>query len=863
MRTDQFTLKAREAVLDSFRLAGSRRNSQVEPTHLLFILLQQQDSLVPALLKLLEADSAGIQRRLLGLLDSAPQLSEEAEAQASRELSAVLAASSREAASLGDEYVSTEHLLLALCQGKGNVALLLSQSNVTKDRILLALKELRGNQRVTSEEPEGTFKSLDKYTRDLTLLARQGKVDPIVGRDQEIRRVIQVLSRRQKNNPVLIGEPGVGKTAIAEGLAQRIVALDVPEQLKDKRLLALDMGALVAGAKYRGEFEERMKAVLQEISKAQGEILLFIDEIHTVVGAGAAEGSLDASNMLKPALARGELHCIGATTLDEYRKRIEKDPALERRFQPVFVAEPSVEDSVSILRGIKEKYEIHHGVKIKDAAVVAAARLSARYLTGRKLPDKAIDLVDEAAARLRVEIDSKPLVIDELERRMLKLEVEKQVIEKEGGDAGRETLETLNRTLADLREELGRLRAHYQAEKDAIARIRAIKEELDKARNEAEAATRRLDYEALGRLNHGEIPGLERELQQHQERLDEVQKDRRMLKEEVDEEEIARVVSLWTGIPVAKMLEGEMARLIQMEEVLSARVVHQEKAVAAVSGAVRRARSGLSDPNRPVGVFLFLGPTGVGKTELVKALAAFLFNDEKAVVRIDMSEYIEKHSVSRLIGSPPGYVGHEEGGQLTEAVRRRPYTVVLLDEVEKAHRQVLNVLLQVFDDGRLTDGLGRTVDFKNALIVMTSNLGSHEISALPEDSDDEAATRVEQALKVHFAPEFLNRIDETVVFNRLRREDIRDIVRIQIDRTNLLLKERGLRITLSPEAAELLADAGWDPAFGARPLKRAIQRLLMDPLSVKLLQGEVASPADITVLVENGGLVFKTETHSV
>ncbi|MBM4352411.1 MAG: ATP-dependent chaperone ClpB [Deltaproteobacteria bacterium] len=859
MRTDQFTIKAREAVLDAFRLAGSRRNSQVEPMHLVFVLLQQQDSLVPALLKLLEADSAALRRKLLGMLDSAPQISEETEAQASRELSAVLASAAKEAASLGDEYVSTEHLLLALAAGKGNVAFLLSQVSVTRDRILLALKELRGNLRVTSEEPEGTFKSLDKYTRDLTQLARQGKLDPIVGRDEEIRRVVQVLSRRHKNNPVLIGEPGVGKTAIAEGLAQRIVAADVPEQLKEKRLLALDMGALVAGAKYRGEFEERMKAVLQEISKAQGEIILFIDEIHTVVGAGAAEGSLDASNMLKPALARGELHCIGATTLDEYRKRIEKDPALERRFQPVLVSEPSVEDSVSILRGIKEKYEIHHGVKIKDAAVVAAARLSARYLTGRKLPDKAIDLVDEAAARLRVEIDSKPVEIDELERKMLTLEVEKQVVEKEGSGPGRENLETLSRKLADLREELERLRAHYQAEKEAIARIRSVKEELDKARSEAEAATRRLDYEALGRLNHGEIPRLEGELQRHQARLAEVQKDRRMLKEEVDEEEIARIVSLWTGIPVSKMLEGEMARLVTMEDVLARRVVHQEQAIAAVSSAVRRARSGLQDPNRPLGVFLFLGPTGVGKTELVKALAAFLFNDERSVVRVDMSEYMEMHSVSRLIGSPPGYVGHEEGGQLTESVRRRPYTVVLFDEVEKAHRQVLNVLLQVFDDGRLTDGLGRTVDFRNALIVMTSNLGSHELAGLPEGAQDESEARIQVALKLHFAPEFLNRIDETVVFNRLRREDIRDIVRIQVERTNQLLQDKGLRIELSPEAVDLLVEAGWDPAFGARPLKRAIQRLLMDPLSVKLLQGELSPPADILVKAEGGKLSFRIE----
>ena len=858
MRFDNFTIKAREAVLDSFRTAGNRRNPEVTPVHLLAVLALQKDSLVPELLKLLEVDLSGLGRRLKGALGAQPTLQSEAEAPASKDLGAAINLARTEASSLGDDYVSTEHLLMALTDGKGAVARLLREFNVSRDRILIALKQLRGSQRITSEDPEGSFQALDKYTRDLTDMARQGKMDPIIGRDDEIRRVIQVLSRRQKNNPVIIGEPGVGKTAIVEGLAQRIVGHDVPEQLKDKRLLALDMGALVAGAKYRGEFEERLKAVIKEITEAQGQVILFIDEIHTVVGAGASEGSLDASNMLKPALARGELRCIGATTLDEYRKRIEKDAAFERRFQPVVALEPSVEDSISILRGIKEKYEIHHGVKIKDAALVAAARLSARYLTERKLPDKAIDLVDEAAACLRVEIDSKPAVIDELERKYVRMEVERQVLGKEG-ESGGEALSKLEKKMADVKEELSRLRAHHQAERESIARIRRAKEEIDQARTEVEAATRTADYEKLGRITHGIIPELRLRLEAEQARLAEIQEDLKMLKEAVDVEDIGRVVSLWTGIPVTRMLEGEMEKLVHMEDVLAKRVVNQDRALEVVSNSVRRSRSGLQDPNQPLGVFLFLGPTGVGKTELVKTLAEFLFDDEKAVVRVDMSEYMEKHSVSRLIGSPPGYVGHEEGGQLTEAVRRRPYTVVLFDEVEKAHRQVLNVLLQLFDEGRLTDGMGRTMDFKNSIVVMTSNLGGQEIIDLAGDPKEAQDEIMAEALKQHFAPEFINRIDDIVFFNRLREEDMGTIVAIQLRRTNETLKERGLHIELTDEAAEFLGNVGWDPAFGARPLKRAIQKHLMDPLSVKILKGEVTLPCSVSVDVVGGSLTFAGE----
>ncbi len=859
MRMDNYTIKAREALLGSFQLAGSNRNPEVEPQHLLTVLLKQEDSLVPSMLSLLEVETATLSARLRTLLEQLPVLQEGREAAASKELQGVLKGAEKEAGKLTDEYISTEHLLLGLVETKGDVGRLLNSLGVSGDRVLIALKQLRGNQRVTSDEPEGTFKTLDKYTHDLTRAAREGKLDPIIGRDEEIRRTIQVISRRKKNNPVLIGEPGVGKTAIAEGLAQRIVAEDVPEGLKGKRVLALDMGALVAGSKYRGEFEERFKAVLKEVTQSQGQILLFIDEIHTVVGAGGAEGSLDASNMLKPVLARGELHCIGATTLDEFRKKIEKDPALERRFQPVFVGEPSVEDSISILRGIKEKYEIHHGVKIKDSALVAAARLSSRYLTGRKLPDKAIDLIDEAAARLRTEIDSKPLVIDELERRLVQLEVEWQVLNQEDTASGKKALESLVLEMGELKEELSTLRAHYESEKRSIQAIREIKEKLDEKRNEVETATRQADYEVLSRLQHGEIPQLMLDLDAEQKRLEEIQRERKMLKEEVDEEDIASVVSLWTGIPVSRMLAGETEKLLKMEENLSRRVVHQERAISSISRAVRRARSGLQDPNRPMGVFLFMGPTGVGKTELVKALAEFLFNDERAIHRVDMSEYMEKHSVSRLIGSPPGYVGHEEGGQLTESVRRRPYSVVLFDEVEKAHKEVLNVLLQVFDDGRLTDGMGRIVDFKNTLIVMTSNLGSQQIIDMESDAEANLPERVGEILRTHFAPEFINRLDETVVFNRLRREDLAPIVRIQIRQINSQIKERGFMLNPTAEAVELLAERGWDPAFGARPLKRTIQKLLMDPLAMKILEGEISPVSIVNVGATGGELSFSAE----
>ena len=859
MRMDNYTIKAREALLGSFQLAGSNRNPEVEPQHLLTVLLKQEDSLVPSMLSLLEVETATLSARLRTLLEQLPVLQEGREAAASKELQGVLKGAEKEAGKLTDEYISTEHLLLGLVETKGDVGRLLNSLGVSGDRVLIALKQLRGNQRVTSDEPEGTFKTLDKYTHDLTRAAREGKLDPIIGRDEEIRRTIQVISRRKKNNPVLIGEPGVGKTAIAEGLAQRIVAEDVPEGLKGKRVLALDMGALVAGSKYRGEFEERFKAVLKEVTQSQGQILLFIDEIHTVVGAGGAEGSLDASNMLKPVLARGELHCIGATTLDEFRKKIEKDPALERRFQPVFVGEPSVEDSISILRGIKEKYEIHHGVKIKDSALVAAARLSSRYLTGRKLPDKAIDLIDEAAARLRTEIDSKPLVIDELERRLVQLEVEWQVLNQEDTASGKKALESLVLEMGELKEELSTLRAHYESEKRSIQAIREIKEKLDEKRNEVETATRQADYEVLSRLQHGEIPQLMLDLDAEQKRLEEIQRERKMLKEEVDEEDVASVVSLWTGIPVSRMLAGETEKLLKMEENLSRRVVHQERAISSISRAVRRARSGLQDPNRPMGVFLFMGPTGVGKTELVKALAEFLFNDERAIHRVDMSEYMEKHSVSRLIGSPPGYVGHEEGGQLTESVRRRPYSVVLFDEVEKAHKEVLNVLLQVFDDGRLTDGMGRIVDFKNTLIVMTSNLGSQQIIDMESDAEANLPERVGEILRTHFAPEFINRLDETVVFNRLRREDLAPIVRIQIRQINSQIKERGFMLNPTAEAVELLAERGWDPAFGARPLKRTIQKLLMDPLAMKILEGEISPVSIVNVGATGGELSFSAE----
>jgi ATP-dependent Clp protease ATP-binding subunit ClpB len=827
------TVVTQETLQAANTMATSQGHLSLEPEHVLAALLEQTEGLLPLLLSTLEVDRGGLGKDLAGLLARYGRGGDGAPPRLSPDAEALLGRAAKEARGLKDEYISTEHLLLGLLEDRSPVGEVLRKRGLTRDRLLQALQQLRGNRRVTDDNPEATLGSLERFTQDLTAKAREGRLDPVIGRDEEIRRVIQVLSRRKKNNPVLIGEPGTGKTAIAEGLAQRIVAGDVPTQLLDRRLVALDMGALVAGAKYRGEFEERLKAVLKEITDSDGAIMLFIDEIHTVVGAGAAEGTLDASNMLKPALARGELHCIGATTLDEYRRRIEKDPALERRFQPVRVDAPSVIDSVSILRGLKEKYEVHHGVEITDAALVAAARLSDRYLTDRHLPDKAIDLVDEAAARLRVEIDSKPEAIDDLERRLLQLEVERQVLDKKDKEARR----ALEAEMADLREVLDAKHARYGAEKGIIEEMRGAKEALDQARGALEAATRGQDYEAMGRLQHGEIPDLEQAMRQGQERL-EALGGTRMLKEEVDEEDIARVVSLWSGVPVSRMLQGESEKLLQMEEALGRRVIHQDAAIAAIARAVRRARSGLQDPARPLGSFVFLGPTGVGKTETVKALAEFLFDDEQAVVRIDMSEYMEKHAVSRLIGSPPGYVGHEEGGQLTEAVRRRPYSVVLLDEVEKAHPAILGVLLQLLDDGRLTDGMGRTVSFQNTIVVMTSNLRDHD------------------ALRAHFAPELLNRIDEVIAFDQLRREDLARIAALQVALVAARLEPREITLEVRPAALEFLAERGWDPAYGARPLKRAVQRYLLDPLAEALIAGRIEDGAGISVDVEGEELTF-------
>jgi ATP-dependent Clp protease ATP-binding subunit ClpB len=771
-------------------------------------------------------------------------------------MSQALNAAEQEAKSLGDEYISTEHLLLGIAQHAiGNIKNEFKRLGITRENILKVLKEVRGGQTITSQTPEETFQALKQYGKDFTELARQGKLDPVIGRDDEIRRVIQVLSRRTKNNPVLIGEPGVGKTAIVEGLAQRIVNGDVPEGLKNKRLVALDVGALVAGAKYRGQFEERLKAVLKEITESQGEIILFIDEIHTVVGAGAAEGAMDASNMLKPALARGELHCIGATTLDEYRKHIEKDAALERRFQQVFVDEPTVEETISILRGLKDKYEVHHGVKIKDEALIAAAVLSNRYITGRFLPDKAVDLIDEAAARLRMEIDSMPTEIDEIERRILQLEIEREALKKEKDEASVEKLNLIERQISNLQEEADSLKAHWQREKEHIAEIRKIKEEIDRVKMDAEKAQRLSDLSKASELLYGKLPDLHKKLEEKNKELAEIQKTKKMLKEEVDAEDIAEIVSKWTGIPVSRLMEGEVEKLIHMEERLSKRVVGQEEAIRAVSDALRRSRAGLSDPKRPIGSFIFLGPTGVGKTELARALAEFMFDDENAMVRIDMSEYMEKHTVSRLIGAPPGYVGYEEGGQLTEAVRRRPYSVILFDEIEKAHNDVFNILLQILDDGRLTDGHGRTVDFRNTVIIMTSNLGSSEIHGMMKE--EAVRQKVMNVLREHFRPEFLNRVDEIIIFRSLSIERLKEIVGIQLEHLRKRLSEKKIELELKDEAKELLAEKGYDPVYGARPLKRTIQRLIENPLATKILQGEFKEGDTVVVDVDkNKEFVF-------
>ncbi len=852
MKLDKFTQKSQEAIFQAQQSASELQHQAIEPAHLLLALLRQEDGVVPAIVAKVAGSAQGLRDDLQKELDKRPKIQgakmEIGLAQSSAD---VLSAAERYARGMQDDYVSTEHLLLGLTDSSESKRL--AAHGLTKDAILNALRAVRGAQRVTTADPESTYQALEKYGRDLTAVARQGKLDPVIGRDEEIRRMIQILSRRTKNNPALIGEPGVGKTAIAEGLAQRIVNGDVPEGLKKKRIVQLDMGALVAGAKYRGEFEERLKAVLKEITESEGEIILFVDEMHTVIGAGKAEGAMDAGNMLKPMLARGELHLIGATTLDEYRKHVEKDSALERRFQPVMVNEPNVEDTISILRGLKERYEVHHGVRITDPAVIAAATLSQRYISDRHLPDKAIDLIDEAAARLRTEIDSKPQALDEVDRQIMQLEIERQALKKEKDKASKERLEKLEGELAGLHESSKSITARWQAEKQVIGELRSLKERLEQARTDMERAERVADLEKAARLRYGEMRQIEERIRAAESRLKAMQQEKALLKEEVDAEEIAAIVARWTGIPLAKLLEGETQKLIGMEAGLHQRVVGQDEAVRVVANAVRRARAGLQDPNRPMGSFIFLGPTGVGKTELARALAEFLFDDEKAMIRIDMSEYQEKHTVSRLIGAPPGYVGYDEGGQLTEAARRRPYSVILFDEIEKAHPEVFNVLLQLLDDGRLTDGQGRTVDFRNTLVIMTSNLVGSSLWENGAQVNREAITPI---LQRHFRPEFLNRIDEIVVFHPLGKEHLGQIVDIQLRRVTRLLAERGCRLEVSESAREYLAESGYDPVYGARPLKRAIQRELQDPLALKLLSGDFKEGDGIHVEREEGGLRF-------
>jgi ATP-dependent Clp protease ATP-binding subunit ClpB len=858
MQLDRFTVKTQEALEAAQRSAGDMGQQAVDVEHLLLALLLQKEGAVVPIIQKSGADPAHLANRLRTVLEGLPKVSGgelSSGTYVTPRLSGVLESALKEAGALKDEYTAGEHILLACVDAGGAAQETLATNGIDRAAVLEAMRSVRGSQRITDQNPEDKYQALLRFGRDLTALARQGKLDPVIGRDEEIRRVVQVLSRRTKNNPVLIGEPGVGKTAIVEGLARRMIDGDVPETLKDKRLVTLDIGALVAGAKYRGEFEDRLKAVLQEVTESDGEIVLFIDELHTLVGAGAAEGAMDASNMLKPALARGELHAVGATTLDEYRQRIEKDPALERRFQPVYVGEPSVEDTVAILRGLKERYEVHHKVRITDPALVAAATLSNRYISDRFLPDKAIDLIDEASSRLRIEIDSLPTEIDEIERRITQLEIERTALAKEKDKGSKERLEGIRGELGELTGEARALKSRWQNEKESIGHIGALKERIEQAKAEVVNAQREGDLNKAAELQYGELPRLSAELEVETGRLSDLQKESMMLKEEVDAEDVAGIVSRWTGIPVTKMLEGEAGRLLEMEEILRRRVVGQDDALALVSDAVRRSRSGLSDPDRPVGSFIFMGPTGVGKTELARALADFLFDDEHAMVRIDMSEYQEKHAVSRLIGAPPGYVGFEEGGQLTEAIRRRPYAVILFDEIEKAHPEVFNVLLQVLDDGRLTDSRGKTVDFRHAVIIMTSNVGSEYIQEYATDYE-KMKTMVMEAMHQRFKPEFLNRIDEFVIFHSLDLGRIREIVEIQVKRLEERLREKKYGIELSESARDLLAREGYQPAFGARPLKRVIQRLIQDPLARRIIAGEVEEGAMITVDSDGEKMVF-------